>query len=83
LKEEMKDMDVKIGKLQSDVTYWSDYKEHGCYEHKKQIHLLDSELEDMQNAFEEMTGKQLDILRKNLLIERYAFHRFGCHSEPQ
>ncbi|XP_064628147.1 coiled-coil domain-containing protein 83-like [Lineus longissimus] len=56
LKEELKEMDVQIAKLQSEVTYWADYKDRGCYDHKKQIKLLENELEDMQNAFEEMTA---------------------------
>ena len=42
-----------------ELAYWTEYKEKGQHEHKKQIDLLNKELDDMQTSYDEMAGKSV------------------------
>lgn len=59
MKEQIARTEAEIVKEQRQVQYWNEYKEKGQFHHKKQIELLDHELIDMQNSYDEMAGKCL------------------------
>ena len=54
MRGELMKMDERIAEQEREVAVWQDYMEHGQYEHKTQIQLLEQELNDMQYAFDEM-----------------------------
>nr|CAB3228728.1 coiled-coil domain-containing protein 83-like [Phallusia mammillata] len=58
--------DQDYGQLRAEVDFWTSYKSFGADEHKTQIHLLETELEDMQTNFDDMCAhlkKQLDAAK--------------------
>lgn len=64
---------VEIEEVQRDVDTWKLYREVGSHTHNTHIRLLEQELADMQNSFDEMSAH----LHRNLLktkddIEKYT-----------
>ena len=57
LKAQIARTQSEIVREQRQVAYWTEYKDKGQHEHKKQIMLLEQELVDMQRSFDEMAGK--------------------------
>lgn len=51
-----------IARSRKDVIRWLEYKDIGSKERAKQIELLEKELKDMKQSYDEMSGKN------NLLI---------------
>ena len=57
IKEQIARTESHIIKESRQVNYWTEYKDVGRLEHRKQIDLLEKELEDMQTSYNEMAGK--------------------------
>ena len=56
LKEQIARTESHMIKENRQVTYWNEYKDVGCHDHRKQIDLLERELADMQTSYDEMAG---------------------------
>lgn len=54
LKEQIALKDAEIAREEQQVVYWQQYKETGDSAHKTQIALLEQELEDMRQGYDEM-----------------------------
>lgn len=52
---------TKIEGVSKEVLCWSWYRDKGKAEHEKQIRILEQELQDMQNSFDEMAGMYFTI----------------------
>ncbi|XP_077864297.1 coiled-coil domain-containing protein 83-like [Saccoglossus kowalevskii] len=59
LKEDIVVAEIKVEDTSKEVVIWEDYKNTGQHRHAKVIKILEQELVDMQNSFDEMKGKNL------------------------
>ena len=57
LKEQIARKESEIVMELRQVDYWQEYKNKGQLDHKTQIRLLEKELADMQQSFDEMSGE--------------------------
>lgn len=49
-------MERTITRMRREKSFWLEYKSVGSVQRSKQIDLLEKELKDMQQSYEEMTG---------------------------
>nr|XP_002132030.1 coiled-coil domain-containing protein 83-like [Ciona intestinalis]XP_018667846.1 coiled-coil domain-containing protein 83-like [Ciona intestinalis] len=81
LYKRIEQVEQEYAKMSSDVEYWTEYKDVGSEEHAKQIHLLNSELEDMLRNFNDMCGH----LTRQLEAAKYevTLYKEECMAEQQ
>ena len=79
------DFKEKIARMQTTIEIecktlesWQDYKESGHLKHRKQIELLEQEMLDMQNNYNEITRKILILAVKNYYVKT-CFTIFCCY----
>jgi len=56
LQAEILNMEKTIAKYRRELQAWLNFKQNGSVEKAKQIELLEKELRDMQESYEEMSG---------------------------
>ena len=63
---------VEIDEVQRQVDTWNQFRDVGSHMHEMQIRILEQELKDMQNSFDEMSsewqGGVVSTFWQNLLL---------------
>uniref|UniRef100_M3XJZ4 Uncharacterized protein n=1 Tax=Latimeria chalumnae TaxID=7897 RepID=M3XJZ4_LATCH len=59
LQSQISDLEQTVLEQEREKLFWLEYKNVGSMEHAKQIQLLESELKEMHNNFDEMSGQLL------------------------
>ena len=57
MQAEILNIERTIARTRKEVARWINYKDTGRHQRGKQIELLEKELRDMKESYEEMTGK--------------------------
>ena len=67
--------EANIERIQTDINYWQDYKDNGCQQHQLQIALLEQEMKEIEQIFNEIDGKESLI---KIVFRCYNFLKSIC-----